>query len=90
MEIKGIFDKWEIDDYSITYKDYDLWVANGFFFFVDNRTKCGAKPFLKGMGIVLKYRLWREYKRINKQRRIRIKQECRARIQQQIKCNNDN
>lgn len=83
--VKGIFDNWEIDDYKITCGDYNLWIASGFFYFQDNLLDENAKPFLKGMGIILRYQLWKEVEKIIKKRETIVKDQSIVRIKKLLK-----
>lgn len=68
MKYDGFFADFELDYYHARNKAIGLcfWTANGFIFFRDDcpiGESCDFKPFLRGLNLWQRWRLWREYKR---------------------------
>jgi hypothetical protein len=56
-KIKGIFDEWNVNYYSAEYKDYKVWIANGWNSFADYQ----GKPFLVCFSDEERKLLWKEF-----------------------------
>lgn len=60
--METVFKNWKIDGYKAVSNDgrYNLWIANGFFFFEDIDAHFPREPLLKGVNILTRYKIWRE------------------------------
>lgn len=63
-------DSWKIDGYTAKSPDgqYELWIANGFISFTDYSPHFPKQTLVEGAGLFNRYKLWREIKRVRKQR----------------------
>lgn len=60
--IDGMFADWAFRAHTIERGPYRLWIANGFMNFRDWKDGHGA-PFLCGVSLWARWRIWREYTR---------------------------
>lgn len=65
MNVRGLFREFEFTHFTAIHREREivLWVGNGFLGFSDYNSACeSGRPFLRGMRLVTRWRLWREYK----------------------------
>lgn len=79
IEIKGIFKDWEFGKHTIKYKEYSLWVSNGFMFFGDD-----GEPFLRAFNIWERLLIWIEFKKEIVRRYKKEQENLRKKIKKEM------